>query len=63
MYAASKLALRFFAPTWLNELKVGKNWANVLLPGAIVTPMQEEVLAPEANQYFETLTQGKGGLT
>ncbi len=55
VYAASKLALRSFARTWLNELKDRKIRVNLLVPGAIATPMQEEVLTKEAKQYFESL--------
>ena len=55
VYAASKLALRSFARTWLNELKGKKIRVNLLVPGAIATPMQEEVLTKEAKQYFESL--------
>ena len=55
VYAASKLALRSFARTWLNELKGRKIRVNLLVPGAIATPMQEGVLTREAKQYFESL--------
>ena len=55
VYAASKLALRSFARTWLNELRERKIRVNLLVPGAIATPMQESVLTPEARQYFESL--------
>src|SRR3984957_16212142 len=61
-YAASKLALRSFARTWLNELKDRKIGVNLLVPGAIATPMQEAVLTKEAKQYFESLIpRGKMG--
>src|SRR5712672_1470677 len=55
VYAASKLALRSFARTWLNELRERKIRVNLLVPGAIATPMQEAVLTKEARQYFESL--------
>ena len=55
VYAASKLALRYFARTWLNELKGRNIRVNLLVPGAIATPMQEDVLTTEAKQYFESL--------
>ena len=51
VYAASKSALRSFARTWLNELKDRKIRVNLLVPGAIATPMQEAVLTKEAKQY------------
>src|SRR6201995_5549843 len=50
VYAASKLALRSFARTWVNELKDRKIRVNLLVPGAIATPMQEEILTAEAKQ-------------
>jgi NAD(P)-dependent dehydrogenase (short-subunit alcohol dehydrogenase family) len=62
VYAASKLALRSFARTWLNELKGRNIRVNVLVPGAIATPMQEEVLTKEAKEMFESLIpRGKMG--
>ena len=62
VYAASKATLRSFARTWLNELKGRKIRVNLLVPGAIATPMQEEVLTKEAKQYFESLIpRGKMG--
>jgi NAD(P)-dependent dehydrogenase (short-subunit alcohol dehydrogenase family) len=62
VYAASKAALRSFARTWLNELKGRKIRVNLLVPGAITTPMQEEVLTKEAKEMFEALIpRGKMG--
>src|SRR6202045_3684093 len=62
VYAASKAALRSFARTWLNELKGRKIRVNVLGPGPIATPMQEEVLTKEAKEMFESLIpRGKMG--
>ena len=55
VYAASKAALRSFARTWLNELKDRNIRVNVLSPGPIATPMQDQVLTPEAKQMFESL--------
>ena len=55
VYAASKAALRSFARTWLNELKGRNIRVNVLGPGPIATPMQDEVLTKEAKQMFESL--------
>ena len=55
VYAASKVAVRSFARTWLKDLKDRKIRVNVLVPGAIATPMQEAVLTKEAKQYFESL--------
>jgi NAD(P)-dependent dehydrogenase (short-subunit alcohol dehydrogenase family) len=62
VYAASKAALRSFARTWLNELKGRNIRVNVLGPGPIATPMQEQVLTKEAKEMFESLIpRGKMG--
>ncbi|HEU5350463.1 MAG TPA: SDR family oxidoreductase [Terracidiphilus sp.] len=62
VYAASKAALRSFARTWLNELKGRNIRVNVLGPGPIATPMQEEVITKEAKDMFESLIpRGKMG--
>jgi NAD(P)-dependent dehydrogenase (short-subunit alcohol dehydrogenase family) len=62
VYAASKLALRSFARTWVNELKDRKIRVNLLVPGAVTSPMQEEVLTKEAREFFESLIpRGKMG--
>jgi len=62
VYAASKAALRSFARTWLNELKSRNIRVNVLGPGPIATPMQEDVLTKEAKEMFESLIpRGKMG--
>jgi len=61
VYAASKAALRSFARTWLNELKGRNIRVNVLSPGPIDTPVQEQV-GEEAKQLFESLVpRGKMG--
>jgi NAD(P)-dependent dehydrogenase (short-subunit alcohol dehydrogenase family) len=62
VYSASKAALRSFARTWLNELKRRNIRVNVLGPGPIATPMQDEAITPEAKQLFESLIpRGKMG--
>ena len=53
VYAASKLALRSFARTWVNELKDRNIRVNLLVPGAVTSPMQEEVLTKEAREMFD----------
>jgi NAD(P)-dependent dehydrogenase (short-subunit alcohol dehydrogenase family) len=59
VYSASKAALRSFARTWLNELNIR---VNVLSPGPIATPMQDQVLTEEAKRMFESLIpRGKMG--
>jgi NAD(P)-dependent dehydrogenase (short-subunit alcohol dehydrogenase family) len=61
VYAASKAALRSFARTWLNELKARNIRVNVLSPGPIDTPVQEQI-GEEAKQLFESLIpRGKMG--
>ena len=61
VYAASKAALRSFARTWLNELKGRNIRVNVLSPGPIDTPIQEQI-GKEARQMFESLIpRGKMG--
>jgi len=61
VYAASKAALRSFARTWLNELKGRNIRVNVLSPGPIDTPIQEQI-GEEAKQLFESLiSRGKMG--
>ena len=44
-----------FARGWLNELKGRNIRVNVLRPGPIATPMQDQVLTAEAKQMFESL--------
>jgi len=62
VYSASKAALRSFARTWLNELKGRNIRVNVLGPGPIATPMQDEVITKEAKEMFESLIpRGKMG--
>ena len=62
VYAASKLALRSFARTWLNELKDRKIRVNVLVPGQVATPILEQVLTKEMKEMFEALIpRGKMG--
>jgi NAD(P)-dependent dehydrogenase (short-subunit alcohol dehydrogenase family) len=62
VYSASKAALHSFARTWLNELKGRNIRVNVLHPGAIATPMQDQVLDEEAKRMFESLIpRGKMG--
>src|ERR1700739_2580418 len=62
VYSASKAALLSFARAWLNELKGRNIRVNVLSPGPIATPMQDQVLTAEAKQMFESLIpRGKMG--
>ena len=51
-----------FARTWLNELKGRNIRVNVLSPGPIATPMQDQVLTDEAKRMFESvIPRGKMG--
>jgi len=52
VYAASKATLHAFARGWLNELKGRNIRVNVLHPGPIATPMQEEVHESHENQLI-----------
>ena len=62
VYSASKAALRSFARTWLNELKDRQIRVNVLSPGQIATPIQDELFDPETKKQFESLIpRGKMG--
>ena len=55
VYAASKATLHAFARGWLNELKGRNIRVNVLHPGPIATPMQDQVLTEEAKRMFESV--------
>lgn len=62
VYSASKAALRSFARTWLNELKSRKIRVNVLSPGQINTPIQEQLFDAETIRQFESIIpRGKMG--
>jgi len=62
VYSASKAALRSFARTWLNELKDRQIRVNVLSPGQVATPIQEELFDAETMRQFESLIpRGKMG--
>ena len=62
VYAGSKAALHAFARGWLNELKDRKIRVNVLSPGQIATPIQEQVFDEATKRQFEALIpRGKMG--
>ncbi len=62
VYSASKAALRSFARTWLNELKDRNIRVNVLSPGQVATPIQEQMFDAETKAQFEALIpRGKMG--
>ena len=54
VYAGSKAALHAFARGWLNELKARNIRVNVLHPGPIATPMQDQVLTETERRMFES---------
>lgn len=62
VYAGSKAALHAFARGWLNELKDRRIRVNVLSPGQIATPIQEQMFDAETMKQFEALIpRGKMG--
>ena len=61
VYAASKLALRSFARTWVNELKGRHIRVNLLVPGAVTSPMQEEAPNKEARGVLFEVADSKRG--
>jgi NAD(P)-dependent dehydrogenase (short-subunit alcohol dehydrogenase family) len=62
VYAGSKAALRAFARAWLNELKDRQIRVNILSPGQIATPIQDQMFDEETKRQFESLIpRGKMG--
>ena len=62
VYSASKAALHAFARAWLNELRGRNIRVNVLHPGPIATPMQDQILDEDAKRMFEfAIPRGKMG--
>ena len=62
VYAGSKAALRAFARAWLNELKNRQIRVNILSPGQIATPIQDQMFDEETKRQFESLIpRGKMG--
>ena len=61
-YAGSKAALRAFARAWLNELKDRQIRVNILSPGQIATPIQDQMFDEKTKRQFESLIpRGKMG--
>ena len=61
-YAGSKAALRAFARAWLSELKGRQIRVNILSPGQIATPIQDQMFDEETKRQFESLIpRGKMG--
>ena len=62
VYAASKAALHALARVWLYELRDRQIRVNVLSPGQIATPIQEQLFDAETKAGFEALIpRGKMG--
>jgi NAD(P)-dependent dehydrogenase (short-subunit alcohol dehydrogenase family) len=62
VYAASKAVLHAYARGWLSELKDRRIRVNVLTPGQVATPIQEQLFDEEAKAQFEALIpRGKMG--
>jgi len=62
VYAASKALLRAYARVWVSELKDRKIRVNVLTPGQVATPIQEQLFDEEMKAQFESLIpRGKMG--
>ncbi|MDG4664384.1 SDR family oxidoreductase [Mycobacterium sp. 236(2023)] len=62
VYAASKAVLQAYARVWLTELKDRKIRVNVLTPGQVATPIQEQLFDADTKAQFESLIpRGKMG--
>ena len=55
VYAASKAALLAYARVWLYELKDRRIRVNVLSPGQVATPIQDQLFDDETKRQFESL--------
>src|SRR3954468_20253739 len=55
VYAASKAVLPAYARVWLSELKDRRIRVNVLTPGQVATPKQEELFDEATKRQFESL--------
>jgi NAD(P)-dependent dehydrogenase (short-subunit alcohol dehydrogenase family) len=61
VYAASKAVLHAYARVWLSELKDRKIRVNVLTPGQVATPMQEQLDEETKAQFEALIPRGKNG--
>ena len=62
VYAASKAVLHSYARVWLSELTDRRIRVNVLTPGQVATPIQEQLFDEETKAQFEALIpRGKMG--
>jgi NAD(P)-dependent dehydrogenase (short-subunit alcohol dehydrogenase family) len=61
VYAASKAVLQAYARVWLSELKDRRIRVNVLTPGQVVTPGQEQMFDDETKAREALIPRGKNG--
>src|ERR1700720_2639314 len=62
VFAASKAELHAYARVWLSELRDRRIRVNVLTPGQVATPIQEQLFDEETKAQFEALIpRGKMG--
>ena len=61
VYAASKAVLHAYARVWLSELKDRRIRVNVLTPGQVVTPIQEQLFDDETTAREALIPRGKNG--
>jgi NAD(P)-dependent dehydrogenase (short-subunit alcohol dehydrogenase family) len=65
VYAASKAALHAYARVWLAELKDRRIRVNVLTPGQVATPIQEQLFDDETKAAMDArealIPRGKNG--
>ncbi|WP_319448874.1 MULTISPECIES: SDR family NAD(P)-dependent oxidoreductase [unclassified Mycobacterium] len=62
VYAASKAVLPAYARVWVSELKDRRIRVNVLTPGQVATPIQEQLFDAETKAQFEAMIpRGKMG--
>jgi NAD(P)-dependent dehydrogenase (short-subunit alcohol dehydrogenase family) len=59
--AGSKAVLHAYARVWLSELKDRRIRVNVLTPGQVVTPGQEQMLDDETKAREALIPRGKNG--
>jgi NAD(P)-dependent dehydrogenase (short-subunit alcohol dehydrogenase family) len=61
VYAASKAVLHAYARVWLSELADRRIRVNVLTPGQVATPMQEQLDEETKAQFEALIPRGKNG--
>ncbi len=61
VYAASKAVLHAYARGWLSELKDRRIRVNVLTPGQVATPIQQQLFDETKAQFEALIPRGKMG--